>query len=140
MLYNWDKSLETGNYIIDGQHQQLIETLNKLIIANNEGAGESVLRETLEFLTNYVEQHFHDEEELQVKYNYPKYKAHKQSHDSFRVVVHGLMARLAHEGYTRELMSLTITTMADWLIMHIKDEDLRLAIYIQQVNSQENYC
>lgn len=140
MLYNWDKSLETGNYIIDGQHQELIQTLNKLIIANNERAGETVLKDTLEFLTNYVEQHFKDEEELQIQYNYPKYKVHKQSHDNFRMVVHGLMDRLAHEGYTNALMDKTLTTMADWLIMHIKDEDLRLAIYIQQVNSKDNYC
>lgn len=135
MLYNWDRSLETGNQIIDRQHQALIETLNKLIIANNEDAGEGVLRETLDFLANYVEQHFRDEEELQIKYNYPKYQSHKQSHDNFRVVVHDLMERLEHEGYTYALMNLTLSTMADWLIVHIKDEDLRLAIYIQQVNS-----
>ncbi len=140
MLYNWDKSLATGNDVIDEQHQQLIATLNKLIIANNEGAGESVLRETLDFLMTYVEQHFHDEEALQIQYNYPKYAAHKQMHDGFRIVVHGLMDRLAGEGCTHALINNTLTTMADWLIMHIKDEDLRLAIHIQQVNSQENCC
>ena len=140
MLYNWDKSLETGNKTIDRQHQSLIETLNKLIIANNEGAGAAVLKETLEFLANYVEQHFKDEEELQIKYNYPKYAIHKQTHDNFRVVVHDLMSRLNNEGYTHALMNLTLTTMADWLIVHIKDDDLRLAIYIQQVNSQDNCC
>lgn len=140
MLYNWDKSLETGNYTIDGQHQQLIATLNKLIIANNEGAADSILQETVDFLITYAEQHFHDEEELQIKYHYPKYQAHKQMHDNFRVVVNTLKDRLSHEGCTPALINNTLVTMSDWLIMHIKEEDLRLAIYIQQVNSHENYC
>ena len=140
MLYGWDKSLETGNSTIDEQHQQLIAALNRLIIAAHEGSGEPVLRETLQFLLNYVEEHFKDEEALQLKYNYPKYNEHKEMHDTFRTVAQGLVTRLNEQGYTKALMNQTITTMADWLIMHIKDADLRLAIYIQQADSEDNYC
>lgn len=135
MLYNWDKTLETGNETIDTQHKQLIETLNKLIVAHNEKKGPAVLSSTLEFMTNYVVQHFHDEEELQLKYKYPGYEDHKNKHNNFKFVVKDLTDRLNEEGYTDALVEKTISTVADWLITHIKGDDLRLAIHIQQLES-----
>ena len=137
MLYGWDNSLETGNNAIDLQHQQLIERLNRLIIANNEGTDQVSLSETLDFLINYVEQHFNDEEELQLKYNYPRYKEHKEEHEKFRIVINSLMNRLHTEGYTTSLMNNTLNTMSDWFVMHINEEDLRLAIYIRQIESKK---
>lgn len=135
MIYNWDKSLETGNAEIDAQHKQLITTLNSLIIAHQEGRGPMELSKTLEFMTNYVVQHFHDEEALQLKYRYSEYEAHKEKHNNFKFVVKDLTMRLEEEGYTPALIDKTISTIADWLITHIKGDDLRLAIYIQQKES-----
>ncbi|WP_428898354.1 hemerythrin [Parelusimicrobium proximum] len=137
MIYNWEESLETGDERIDTQHKQLIETLNKLIIAHQENRGPAVLASTLAFMTKYVVQHFHDEEELQIRYNYPAYEDHKKKHEDFKIVVRDLTARMALEGYTEALMNNTIRTIADWLITHIKEEDLRLAIHIQKIESGE---
>ena len=131
----WDKSLETGDERIDTQHKQLIETLNKLIIAHREKRGAAALTSTLDFMQDYVLQHFNDEEMLQLRYRYPKYEEHKEKHNDFKFVVKDLVMQMEAQGYTDALVEKTIKTIADWLITHITGDDLNLAIYIQQKES-----
>jgi hemerythrin len=138
MIYNWDESLKTGDERIDSQHKQLINALNKLIIAHRDKLGSVELASTLEFMKNYVIQHFHDEEQLQLQYKYPKYEEHKNQHSDFKFVVKDLLEQMQQQGYTDALVEKTIRTVAQWLIMHIKSDDLKLAIYIQQKESQKD--
>ena len=135
MIYNWDKSLETGDERIDAQHKQLFETLNKLITAHREKRGAAELNAALDFMQNYVVQHFNDEEALQLKYQYPKYEEHRDIHNNFKFVVKDLVMQMEAQGYTDALVERTIKTMADWLITHITGDDLNMAIYIQQKES-----
>jgi hemerythrin-like metal-binding domain len=137
MLYNWDKSLETGNAVIDAQHQQLIAELNRLIIANRGGEGQHTLENALNFLNGYAAQHSREEEALLRKYSFPKYKQHRILHENFRKSMHNLFDRMNVEGYTHALMDNTLSIMADRLIAHIKEEDSHLAAYIRQCESEE---
>ena len=84
MAYNWDKSLETGNFTIDEQHKSIIKAINDLLEACSQGKGRVEVEKTLIFLKDYVVKHFNDEEKLQIKSNYPGYKEHKEIHDSFK--------------------------------------------------------
>ncbi|MCL2888271.1 MAG: hemerythrin family protein [Elusimicrobia bacterium] len=130
MIYSWDASLETGNDIIDTQHKQLIEALNGLILAYQGGKGPDELLRTLDFLSAYVIRHFTDEEALQVQYNYPDYQRHRLYHNEFRRTIEKLSAEISEKGPTDELILVTIKTVADWLIHHIKSDDFKLAAYI----------
>lgn len=131
MAFLWSKDLETGNATIDAQHKQLIEAFNNLIDACNQGKGRAEIENTLRFLSDYTITHFNDEEALQSKYKYPDFITHKRAHDSFKRVVEGLAAQLAEEGPSIVLVGKFNSSIGEWLVNHIKSEDVKIASHIQ---------
>ena len=131
MIYKWDNLLETGHELIDSQHKQLLGTLNSLIEAYSSGAGKEEVARTVEFLLSYTEQHFRDEEALQSQFHYPDYLRHRQIHNEFKQVAFKLSDRLKKEGYSLWLVAEVCSTIGDWIINHIKGDDLRMAGFIK---------
>ncbi|MCU6789764.1 hemerythrin domain-containing protein, partial [Agathobaculum ammoniilyticum] len=74
----------TGNELIDSEHTQLFEAINALLDACASGRGRDSLRDTAEFLSDYVAKHFGDEEQLQKQYHYPHYDAHRTFHVNYK--------------------------------------------------------
>jgi hemerythrin len=131
MAYEWSSDLETGNETIDRQHKQLFVSLNSLLEAHRQGKGAQELSKIIEFLTVYVAQHFADEEKLQDEYDYPDKFNHKSYHSDFKITVKDLVSKLEAEGYSDDLMAVTIQAVADWLVHHIKSDDFRLAAHVK---------
>ena len=136
MAYLWDASLETGYQKIDKQHQQLIKTLNNIIIASQEGKGAEEIFRTLDFLTGYTVMHFSDEEKLMSQYNYADYLVHKRYHDNFKITVGNLTQQLIKEGPTPEMIDIVSTTIGDWLLNHIKGDDFRMAAFVKSKSGE----
>ena len=77
----FDDSLITGNKMIDTQHKELIERINKLLIlCENEKPAKREAIETLDYLADYTEFHFGEEEKLQEEIGYPALAEHKKKH------------------------------------------------------------
>ncbi|MDR2171509.1 MAG: bacteriohemerythrin [Planctomycetaceae bacterium] len=131
MAYAWTKDLETGNSLIDTQHQQLITAINELLNACSSGQGKDVINKTLDFLENYTAKHFGDEEVLQIKYQYPDYLNHKSLHENFKKFVKELAIQIKKDGPTAGLISKVSFGVGDWLINHIKKEDTKVAGHIR---------
>lgn len=129
MSYRWNSNLETGYALIDNQHKQLIEALNRLLEAGENGP-EEVIR-TLEFLSGYTHKHFADEEALQTESDYPDYLNHRRCHNDFRTVVAGYIGEVREKGASQELVKMVAESIVDWLLNHIQGDDFRLAAYIQ---------
>ena len=79
----WTDNLAVGNKKIDDQHKELFRQINALYDACSRGEGKKSLSELVNFLENYVVEHFSSEEELMRKSNYPGYDVHKRSHQEF---------------------------------------------------------
>lgn len=131
MAYNWDKSLETGNITIDGQHKSIIDSINKLLEACSQGKGRNEVENTLKFLQDYVIKHFNDEEKLQLKSSYPDYKAHKEKHEAFKKTVNEIVQEYNTGGASIQLVAKVNSSVAGWLISHIKSEDKKVAAHIK---------
>ncbi len=131
MAYSWDKSLETGNLEIDCQHRSLVDAVNNLLNACSEGKGRNEVEKTLKFLQDYVIRHFSDEEKLQIKSNYPDYKAHREKHEVFKKEVNEIVEEFKKGGATIQLVAKVNSSVAGWLISHIKTEDKRVAAHIK---------
>lgn len=48
--YEFTKKLETGNAIIDKEHRELFQAVNKLLEACSEGKGRASMDEPIKFL------------------------------------------------------------------------------------------
>ena len=132
MEYVWTQELETGCQSIDEQHKQLVAALNALLFACQHGGHRAELKTVLDFLVAYTAKHFADEEEFQCQHNYPEYERHKLLHDQFKVVASDLAERLVQEGPSIALIAEARSTIGNWLVNHIKGEDLKIAVHARQ--------
>ncbi|HCR43202.1 MAG TPA: hemerythrin [Ruminococcaceae bacterium] len=135
MVYKFTKDLETGNDLIDSEHRQLFDAINKLLDACTVGHGRAEIGEALDFLNSYVNKHFSDEENLQLKYRYPDYPNHKKYHETFKKVVQGLVDEYRQQGASIDLVAKTNTSVAGWLLNHIKKEDVKVAAHVRKCTS-----
>ena len=124
-------ALISTNAMVDAQHKELIEAINKLYAAIDEGKGVEEAKKTLEFLAQYTIFHFGGEEALMQAQQYPLYTEHKKAHDAFVVTVKGLFQVLTEKGATEEFGALVEKEVTNWLINHIQGMDIRMTDWIK---------
>ena len=132
--YEVTPDLETGNDLIDSEHRMLFSAINDLMDACSSGQGRSKIGETADFLADYVDKHFADEEDLQRKNHYPHYQAHHNFHVNYKQKIRELANEIRTDGPSVKNLG-EINTQASVLINHIRHEDKRLAEFIKQGNA-----
>lgn len=130
MGFAFTKDLEIGNAQIDNEHRQLIKAADELVAACGQGKGRQELGTAIEFLSNYTKTHFAHEEDLQRKYIFPDYAAHRTWHQAYIKEIESVLNKLKSEGPTITLVG-EVNTKVSQLILHIKTADLKLAQYIK---------
>ena len=93
MYAEFTDDLVTGNEMIDTQHKELICKINDLLKSCEERSTQSGAARMLNFLADYTEYHFNEEEALQESINYPGIKEHKEKHEELRRTVQELHER-----------------------------------------------
>ncbi len=83
MKFKWTDALLINHEKIDNQHKELINRLNKVYTAISEEQGSAAIEEMLDFLANYVIEHFQEEERQMDRYQYPEAQKHKGEHVAF---------------------------------------------------------
>ena len=127
-LMQWDYRLETGDALIDGQHQALVEALNRLHSAMLEESGRGEVGSTLKFLSDYTVSHFRMEEEMMDRHSYPDASSHRKIHGDLIVSLKELV-----DGFRRDSTALTIATMIfleEWLTNHFLGEDAKFVRFL----------
>ena len=128
--YEVTPDLETGNDLIDSEHRMLFDAINDLMNACSSGQGRNKIGETAEFLADYVDKHFSDEEDLQRKNQYPHYQAHHDFHVNYKHKIRELANSIRANGPSVKSLG-EINTQASVLINHIRHEDKRLAAFLK---------
>ena len=130
---NWLDSYNLGIAGIDDQHQLLVGMVNELAGAMEEGETREVLSQTLTGLTAYTVYHFATEEKLFNQHGYPEAVEHEEEHRGFIEKLNGFRSALEGEGspVPRE----TLTSLADWLVEHIRESDRRYATFLEDRGS-----
>lgn len=124
----FDKNLETGNELIDSQHKELIDRVNKLSASLETSREKNVAINTLDFLMDYTEFHFSAEEKLQEEIGYPGLEAHKALHAGFIKAVGELHEMLEEEdGPSDAFVAAVNKNIVEWLLNHIQIEDKKVA-------------
>lgn len=129
--YEFTKKLETGNAIIDKEHRELFQAVNKLLEVCSEGRGRDSMDETIKFLNNYVNQHFSHEEQLQRQSGYPSIAPHRTFHEKYKQTLKEITGRIAAAGPTIAELG-KLNGHISVLISHISTEDKRLGVFLNQ--------
>ena len=132
----WKDSLLVGVSQIDSQHKKLVEAIDRLMDACNQGKGRAAIEETLVFTVSYTKEHFSDEEKLQAQYAYPGMAAHKQLHSQFINNISALFQEFKADGPNIALTGKLNKMLVDWLIHHISTEDKKLGEHINKGGSK----
>ena len=130
MRAEFDETLVTGNEMIDGQHKELIDKINKLWDSCEVGNDKLTAIKTLDYLADYTDFHFGEEEKLQESISYPGIEQHKKEHEKLRRVVEELHEMLEEqEGPTEAFVAQVQENVINWLYNHIKGFDRSVAEY-----------
>jgi hemerythrin len=126
MAIKWEKKYSTGDEEIDYQHQTLFEFLNQFELQLKTQRSEQILREALDFMEDYMQEHFSFEEVCMMKWQCPASEKNKESHRKFSAAFADFKNRLENEGFKDALLNEVHTTVHDWLTGHILHVDAHL--------------
>ena len=111
----FDDNLLTGNRTIDAQHKELIERIRNFVVACQNGDSKVKAIKMLDYLDEYTDFHFKEEEALQ-EFKKTIQELHEYLRDS--------------EGPTEQFSELVQKNVVDWLFGHIKTFDRSVAEFI----------
>ena len=115
----WDNALSTGEASLDGQHRYLVDTLNKLGDAINEGHGNEELARILGVLRFYSGWHFGREEDCMETYHCPAAEKNKKAHAIFIEKFDKFHKEFTNSGGSNEMALKIHEEISDWIVNHI---------------------
>jgi hemerythrin len=128
----WTPDLAVGIGTIDGQHRELFDRITKLVDAIKASTCKYTIGGTLDFLEEYVVQHFADEQAMMLKYGYPGYEAHKAQHEAFKRDFALLREEFKDESSNYNRSALTNQFVVDWILNHINKVDKLFGEYLRE--------
>ncbi|MDH5471766.1 MAG: hemerythrin family protein [Gammaproteobacteria bacterium] len=125
-------TLKTGIQFLDHQNALLINSIDQYADAVLENQNPDIITRQLDQLINDTKFHFYTEEQIMIQNNYPKAKAHEQSHDKIirRLITLNNMYKLGNKNMDRVIAIF----FGDWIKSHIEKTDMQFAAYL---NTQE---
>jgi len=133
----WSKEFETGNTIVDDQHQEIFSLVQQVLDAEAFSNRKEKIETAMSFLSNYAVRHFASEEELMMESSYPLYKEHKALHDDFVVKVMDFIALYVKEGDSISVSETINNFVAAWLKEHIMISDKDMADFYKEWESSK---
>jgi hemerythrin len=133
-LIKWDDSLKLGIAVIDGQHQHLIEIINRLHEAAVEGRGADAISGILDELIVYTATHFSMEEKYFAEFDYPDAEEHKHEHDALIQKVSDFADHYEsalHDGKSDTAKEL-LEFLKIWWRYHMMDTDSKFVALFKQ--------
>lgn len=127
-VFPWGKNFETGIALIDEQHRQLVNLLNRLAAHLAQRASEVVLNQVFDDLAAYADYHFKAEEDVWQSYfgQDPWFADHQHVHEGFIGKVMGLKQQETAKTLD-DVVGKIVKFLTHWLAFHILDTDRRMA-------------
>ncbi|MEI8168227.1 MAG: bacteriohemerythrin [Rhodoferax sp.] len=123
----WNSRFETGIALVDAQHRQLVDIVNRMgTILIDGGAAPEAISGVFVELANYAQRHFADEERLMREAGLaPRHVAlHQQHHRQFVAQLTQMWKGRANLSNPAEVLH---GFLSSWLTFHILEEDQSMA-------------
>ena len=124
VFFAWKKEFELGLPLIDGEHRNFFEILNRCAAAAR-GASPTEVALRLAELDTYAGTHFGHEEEALDRVGCPELELQRSEHRLFRRDLARIKAREVPDA----LAALTLSR--DWLLHHVLEVDRRYVAWIE---------
>lgn len=119
----WRPGMSTGLAWQDEQHKEIFKRINQLLEAMQQNHGSSVIAELFEFLREYADRHFSDEEGYMEAHACTTCTLHKKCHEEFKQHLDDLINLYNSQGASTIVVMKLEIWLRDWLIKHIMDLD-----------------
>jgi hemerythrin len=116
----WTPEMSVGHDILDQQHRVLLDLVNDLDTAGQQGKGQAAVAGLLEDLLNYTSEHFAAEEAVLVEHGYEHLAKHRAQHRELVTALVGFRRDLASG---RAFLADFRIFLASWLEGHIMGDD-----------------
>jgi len=119
--FPWSDEYATGNWVIDTQHQRLLDLASLLAEALEAGRADEIAAEALAALENYTRYHFAEEEAYFASIRAPSLAKHRRMHASLVLDVESMRFNLVshNPGVGAQLARWVVTC----LLPHMMHED-----------------
>jgi hemerythrin-like metal-binding protein len=130
-LFEWTDQWSVGVDTIDAQHRELFSAINSLLREEGKPVAPG-LENVLDYLEDYVNNHFGLEEIYMRRLSYPGYPSHKGEHVAFINDYYDMRDEYDEAGATPELADKIGRYMGNWLVNHIGKIDMALGVFLSE--------
>jgi hemerythrin len=129
MSFDWNRSLEIGDSVVDSEHRYLLQLIYNMHEQYERGTLAESLAGLFAHLAHYARNHFTNEEALMSAIGYPHLDEHQQEHSQLVEQAMELSEQFidGEKTVTRD----TIEFLRRWAIKHIAGSDMRIRAFLK---------
>jgi hemerythrin len=127
-VFRWTEAYKVNVSVLDKQHQELFDTVNKLERALRVGEGNAAVDGILDRLMTYAGLHFAAEESLMERHEFPGLSTHRAQHETFRKKMMTLLER--HRGAKQGVAVELLLFLQTWLKGHVLKTDKQYTAFL----------
>lgn len=116
-MIEWQERYAVGVAVIDGQHREMLELVNRLLLGLREGREREALVETLRELVRATEHNIATEERLMQEHGLSP-AHHADAHTRLLEAIRRFDLRLDPQG-----LAASASWLREWLLGHIDEDD-----------------
>ncbi|QEN06276.1 bacteriohemerythrin [Thiospirochaeta perfilievii] len=131
---DWSDLLSVDVKDMDDEHKELFKRINSLLVAMLDRNKKYNLIEISNYLSDYIDYHFRDEEKLLEKHKYPKLDQHKKLHKKYEDDFRDIQERIKNGDYEALILIDIQDKVVTWLIEHIATVDKEYGRYLAENN------
>ena len=128
-IFYWRDDYSINVKEMDDHHKKLFERANKLSEAISINEEKSALEDALNFLIDYAEYHFSEEENLLKQHGYTNYESHREKHETLMSEILELKEKI-NKNYKEMDIEVLIDFFKHWIIEHILTEDRKYGPFL----------
>jgi len=138
MPLQWPPEFALGDAEIDATHCEIVDQVNRLIVACMEGRGTAQVRELLDFFQQHVLLRFEAEERLMRACRYPERTEHQRMHADFARKIRQLRQELQEDAECDEALGALNEAVIDWVFDHLFTADRVLGDFVR--SPKQHHC
>ncbi len=120
-MIRWNDKYSVGISVIDDEHKEFIDIINKVIAAKKNNDKPEEVREVLYEMIKYTIKHFATEETHMIKFNFPEYQLHRNEHLDFTDKAVANINKVINGDY--QVANEILEYLKQWLLNHVQGTD-----------------